>query len=1706
MSKKLTQISPSHHSYVPDQMLTDVQLNEVNEYFEDQIRLTRICLSGVGLACGFEVSNNSGNSITITNGAGVTTDGDLMHLLIPDTEGKYHIDIDSIQFDYYNTFDDSNANYFENFWKDVAPTPKMYELFPAHLSTGKTKLADFDGEGGLSSMVVVLYLECYTNDPGACTTVSCENQGAEEVQRVRVLLLHKDHVAYLLENDTLFNANNVLSDYLLVNEISVPRVILDDANTDDLEILAGDYNSAITSGTMIDNLNAGFEIMLKKTELYDEYGEITELISEQFSIGSLSNTLFQYRYDLLKDLVDSYNELKELFLEHFGTCCPDIHAFPKHLLLGKVNGATLAEEENPHRHIFYKSPILDQNYDQNGRFKSIVDRCYQMLKRYIGSEQAFNEVKITPSNLYVDLGKRAIPFYYADGQELVMNWDFEKSKYGRYNSILGYRQSMTSSHPVVKDPFNYTIDRYNKFRIEGIQGLQYAEALSEVLRLKETHSLPFDIKVLGIRVNEAEEIDITEYMCDFKDLSVLMTAWTAEQVCILGEVSYLLSGFSTIEEGDNIRKDIVLQFKESRDFENTKGYSEYDLKDGFRAKAAGAAYSAEAANAEGVKSNAYDGKTGAQVEVQFSEKQSTVKENMTYAENSLGKIIIDAIDKYSGNESSGLIAYIKDELTFVDFSTWSPTVVDGTIDLPSKILAACYILETLLPDSISSLTSSTLESYTAEIDKLCSYTKQIQAKYKEYVYAEYTGETKIEAQTSTVIDEKILGMMDLLNNQLTNICCGAKKIQTILQEVEDRKAMILDRLKFSNFALQHPGMEHIAGVEPGGTFVMVYSLNSATAENPIPKGTVIADFALPYLCCSDCAPINFIVPKTPVSLSLPTDIYCLSGEDTPLEFNVSPIDGIIGIEDNVEIPGVTINGTTLEIDSSLFPAEQIGVPIRFTVNDQYTECFIIARQKPNVDISYTEDPETPLKYNFEPTGDIEGASFIWDFGDGSPTQNTAFASHIYSLPLESGENSVKVTLTVTPASGACPSTAETPILFDEVIVSIDKDEFCISDGPYPFTITPEGANPTITGRGVTEDQKYFNPALTAGYDGPFDMTYNDNVFATITVNDAPDVAFNVELGETDFSVSSENDLSTVNSYVWKFVSKSTEEILLEITDDEKPVLEYSTFEGHPSIVVILEVANDCGTNTATKGVLIPQIGTVSIDPDVFCVDDETKYPFTIEGYSTPPVIKGPGVNEESTHFIPKAAGVGVHTLSINDGEAEITVTVVEVEVPDFNLTLGEEDFTLESKVDLSTFDSYEWQFRSSGELVHKITDNENPTVPYSTFDPGKTISVELIVVQSPCGPKFSEPQYVDIEALEPGTVSLVPLLFCSDDDKDYDFTIEGFPTLPTITGPGVNASSTAFNPAGAGVGEHTLSVNDGEAEIIVTVVDGETPAFDVNIDGDKFKLNSTYDLAKANSYSWKFFTTGGELLHEVTDETTPIVPFSLFNGQDSIIISLEVVVDPCGTLTSAPKPLNIPKVAEEGTFELTPKEFCPEDDTPYPFEITGYTEDPTVTGNGVDAEGKNFIPKDAGPGSHVLKATDKDGNEKTITVLVKQPPKVTIDGTIDSLLSFFSPDIDGSGAVNYYWEFVDASGEIVKLENIPSYENKVDSFRVFENPKNPAGDGMIPIKLVVTSKDCGDFTFYKTFSVDRGSFNGEIVKDGPVIIDLSGLSGLTNMG
>ena len=133
MNTKLDNITTQYRKFNANQALTEGQLNEFIDYFDDQDRLSRTRLSGVGIACGFktmltvpdgmEVKQVSINQqplayeyITIEQGAGVTTDGDLITLRNTDYEAEdedetktktVSIELKSKNYKYYRVFTDN---------------------------------------------------------------------------------------------------------------------------------------------------------------------------------------------------------------------------------------------------------------------------------------------------------------------------------------------------------------------------------------------------------------------------------------------------------------------------------------------------------------------------------------------------------------------------------------------------------------------------------------------------------------------------------------------------------------------------------------------------------------------------------------------------------------------------------------------------------------------------------------------------------------------------------------------------------------------------------------------------------------------------------------------------------------------------------------------------------------------------------------------------------------------------------------------------------------------------------------------------------------------------------------------------------------------------------------------------------------------------------------------------------------------------------------------------------------------------------------------------------------------------------------------------------------------------------------------------------------------------------------------------------------
>jgi hypothetical protein len=144
------------------------------------------------------------------------------------------------------------------------------------------------------------------------------------------------------------------------------------------------------------------------------------------------------------------------------------------------------------------------------------------------------KVKITPSQSgQMNLSERSIPYYYNvkdDGNDLYEVWNHEKAKRGNERYNLGYNAFRYSSLDSVLHPLEYDIERFNFFRIEGHIDRPVSEVMTEVKSIQKKMNLPFDVVALsadfiGTLIRGEEPV------CVIQDLESDYRVLIAEFIC-----------------------------------------------------------------------------------------------------------------------------------------------------------------------------------------------------------------------------------------------------------------------------------------------------------------------------------------------------------------------------------------------------------------------------------------------------------------------------------------------------------------------------------------------------------------------------------------------------------------------------------------------------------------------------------------------------------------------------------------------------------------------------------------------------------------------------------------------------------------------------------------------------------------------------------------------------------------------------------------------------------------------------------------------------------------------------------------------------------------------------------------------------------------------------------------------------------------------
>ncbi|CAN5486229.1 hypothetical protein BH10BAC3_BH10BAC3_08450 [soil metagenome] len=510
-----------------NQVLTADQLNDLHQYLNIQDRATRTRAIGVGIIGGLEVGQLANGNVVVSRGAAITTDGDLAWC-----------DAD-LEFDGYAVFTDPDAKYapFRSNAEDNADLVELVRINPRNTDASKP-LKDFNQatNTNLRNYTGVLYLEEYELDADQCTGADCDNRGKEAIHNWRFLLANDSQLKLLMRNMPKLN-----NSYFSLGDVRLKRIVINPA-IDTYAELQASFGNALSAK---DDLKTNFE------KLWNLCGEVADdllgnnpvpewqqLLDSQFA--QFQRTIFvQYLYDYCRDLADAYQELKELLFDDNSMLCPDIQLFPKHVLLGSVKSAapiilfnqrtvnTLFRSafnfnleallirfhsinfDEPNRHIFYESPVLNAKGERRQQIRFGFVRLNALIKSFNIPDNAtignVGNIRITPGN-FVDkqLGSRAIPYYFGFGKNtstVPAYWSYEANVKRKENLHRSYFAQNYSQDPFARQPFGFDMAETEFYRIEGHIGFKYPEVERRLTEMINQNNLPINIMTVQVERN-----------------------------------------------------------------------------------------------------------------------------------------------------------------------------------------------------------------------------------------------------------------------------------------------------------------------------------------------------------------------------------------------------------------------------------------------------------------------------------------------------------------------------------------------------------------------------------------------------------------------------------------------------------------------------------------------------------------------------------------------------------------------------------------------------------------------------------------------------------------------------------------------------------------------------------------------------------------------------------------------------------------------------------------------------------------------------------------------------------------------------------------------------------------------------------------------------------------------------------------------------
>jgi hypothetical protein len=922
----------SYPVFEDNQVLTSHQLNELRTFLDEENRLTRTRLNGIGVGHGFLVSVLPSSEVAISCGTGTTSEG------------------------YLATLGDCVTNRYRNYTLPTGmPYPPfmnngiqdviLYEILTSSTPTDPMNDVLFTTELGadpafFDDKAVILFVECADISNDSCLGRKCDEMGLD-----RTFTLRKLMVSLADLDKIIFRSNGALDDPLFPTKFNLDDVVMrrilfksDQPHSQNYTDFSLNYarnfrNDIFTN--IFDQLQDTYavykpvlDLVYKGTnpfldnDIITLIGTWTNFLNGSSIAGGSPYLGIQYFYDFIKDLILAYNEFCETAFELASECCINMTRFPRHLMIGKVISVG---QNGPSK---YRQEFIYSRLQENQ--KIIVEKALMLHKRLVLQLRSFNFTlinnpvniitRITPSfETRSYLTDRAIPYYYdcdnsfnltslpgALSDQLQRNWNYDLVRKNKVqNGVVQVRayahqslNQLTDQDPI-KTPLYYNLDDANFLRIEGHLRKSYLDVVTELNDNKDRFDLPFN--VISLRLQGAAFDDVSA-RCSFEDLRSQYAGLRAsfinslDDMCERIQLEIKPATFlnQLIADADSITSNLSVEFRPPVPVSNSPAFVDVGTVE-FAGDPVGFSEDSSDFNLRTVGPGVTSVfippviRPGSSVsrdkplDTLVKDYKANIEDLCEKLDNLKELIPYDFKDfKYGDDISAIEDSFIKTYIDAVNFAFSCKVAFTRIFDF---IIRNCKTRFT--PELYFVLSNYTNEALTLFNDFVRDSTfKQFEQLYFTYLY----------------------------------------RVNYLVEN---------DPQLFSNFIKKHPGIDHKAGVPMGGTFIVVYNgdnitvdikkrdeavlvaqnistltcrkavleakpvktkvevleLNSvnfqlaqcfnlnaqfvanevsfvAIQQIQVEEHQVIADFALPYLCCCDCDCGEIPAPQE-IDLKLP---------------------------------------------------------------------------------------------------------------------------------------------------------------------------------------------------------------------------------------------------------------------------------------------------------------------------------------------------------------------------------------------------------------------------------------------------------------------------------------------------------------------------------------------------------------------------------------------------------------------------------------------------------------------------------------------------------------------------------------------------------------------------------------------------------------------------------------------------------------------